>query len=217
VRYLRVKNWETFQHYKDRDPPWIKMHRTLLSDYEFSRLQDASKAHLMLIWLFASQFGGRIPDDPEFLRDKLSLKKPPDLKNLVAQGLLIPEQDASNVLQNNASNVLALARSREERREEDIKKGETEESTGSAFAPPEWIPKAVWQGFEAMRTKIRKPMTDRARKLIVGELEKLRDRGEDPIAVLEQSERNSWQDVFPLKAKNGATPDYSAVIAGIKD
>jgi uncharacterized protein YdaU (DUF1376 family) len=94
---------------------------------------------------------------------------------------------------------------------------EKHKANGSAFAPPDWIPNDAWQGFEAMRTKIRKPMTDRARKLIVGELEKLRSRGEDPVAVLEQSERNSWQDVFPLKAKSGGTPDYSAVIANIKD
>jgi hypothetical protein len=58
MNYLRVKNWTEFQHYKDRNPPWIKLHRTLLDDYEFSRLQDASKAHLMLIWLFASQKDG---------------------------------------------------------------------------------------------------------------------------------------------------------------
>ena len=53
MNYLRVKNWEKFQHYKDRTPPWIKLYRDLLNDYEFSCLQDASKAHLMLIWLLA--------------------------------------------------------------------------------------------------------------------------------------------------------------------
>jgi hypothetical protein len=96
--YLRVKNWEEFQHYKDRNPPWIKLHRTLLDDYEFSRLQDASKAHLMLIWLFASQKNGRIPDDPAFLKRKLGLEKEPNLKLLVDHGLLIPEQNASESL-----------------------------------------------------------------------------------------------------------------------
>jgi hypothetical protein len=82
MNYLRVKNWTEFQHYKDRNPPWIKLHRTLLDDYEFSRLQDASKAHLMLIWLFASQKDGLVPDDPEFLKMKLGLETSPDLKSL---------------------------------------------------------------------------------------------------------------------------------------
>jgi hypothetical protein len=119
--YLRVKNWDTFQHYKDRNPPWIKMHRGLLDDYEFGRLQDASKAHLMMIWLFASQNGGRVPADPRFLQAKLSLDKQPDLNVLVEQGFLIPEQTASPPLserKQDASTVIAFARSREERREE---------------------------------------------------------------------------------------------------
>ncbi|MHB1326884.1 MAG: hypothetical protein ACYC2K_01660 [Gemmatimonadales bacterium] len=121
MRYLRIKNWDEFQHYKDRSPPWIKLHRTLLDDYEFSRLQDASKAHLMLIWLFASQNDGRIPEDAKFLQARLGLDKPPDMEALINQGFLIPEQDASTPLadrKQDASNVIALARSREERREE---------------------------------------------------------------------------------------------------
>lgn len=118
MNYLRVKNWEEFQHYKDRNPPWIKLHRALLDDYEFARLPDASKAHLMLIWLLASQSGGRIPDDPKFLQAKLGLDKQPDLQLLVEYGFLLLEQGASTPLQQAASVPLDLARSREERREE---------------------------------------------------------------------------------------------------
>lgn len=150
MRYLLVKNWDEFQHYKDRNPPWIKLHRSLLDDYEFSRLQDASKAHLMLLWLFASQNGGKIPEDAKFLQRKLGLEKPPDLKAFTDQGLLIPEQDASNALagrEQGDSEELALARSREKRREE------AEESTArfALFwaAYPRKVEKqetlAVWQ------------------------------------------------------------------------
>lgn len=119
--YLRVKNWDEFQHYKDRNPPWIKLHRALLDDYDFSRLHDASKAHLILIWLLAGQSGGRIPDDLKFLQAKLSLDKQPDLQVLVDAGFLIPEQVASTPLasvEQVASTPLAFARSREERRKE---------------------------------------------------------------------------------------------------
>ncbi|HEX8106727.1 MAG TPA: hypothetical protein VF516_03315 [Kofleriaceae bacterium] len=98
MEYLRVKNWSEFQHYKDRNPPWIKLHRELLDDYEFERLQDASKAHLILIWLFASQREGRIPNDPAFLKKKLGLKSDPNLKSFIDQGFLIVEQDASTPL-----------------------------------------------------------------------------------------------------------------------
>jgi hypothetical protein len=120
-RTLRIKNWSEFQHYRDRNPPWIKLHRALLDDYDFAQLPDATKAHLMLMWLFASQNGGKIPEDAKFLQRKLGFEKPPDLESLINQGLLIPEQDASNTLadcKQDASDALALARSREKRREE---------------------------------------------------------------------------------------------------
>lgn len=122
---LLVKNWTEFQHYKDRNPPWIKLHRSLLDDYDFARLPDASKAHLMLLWLFASQNGGKIPEDAKFLQRKLGLEKPPDLKAFVNQRLLIPEQDASKPLsdcEQCASDVQALARSQESEK----RRGETE-------------------------------------------------------------------------------------------
>jgi hypothetical protein len=135
---LSVKNWQEFQHYKDRNPPWIKLHRALLDDYGFARIPDTAKAALILIWLFASQNDGKVPDDPDFLQRKLGLEKKPDLRLLIAQGFLIPEQDASNVLaesKQDASNVLALARSREERREEGESPARKRASTKHSLPP----------------------------------------------------------------------------------
>jgi hypothetical protein len=67
------------------------------------------------------------------------------------------------------------------------------------FLLPEWVPQNAWIAFEEMRLKNRKPMTDRARELVVKELENLKAKGNEPSAVLEQSVRNGWQDVFPLR------------------
>lgn len=115
--WLTIKNWDTFQHYKDRNPPWIKLHRALLDDYAFAALPDHQKAHLVLIWLFAaSQAGGRIPNDAAFLSRKLGTTEAINLENLVNAGFLLLEQDASNVLaerKQDACIPLALARSRE--------------------------------------------------------------------------------------------------------
>lgn len=65
-----------------------------------------------------------------------------------------------------------------------------------AFVLPESIPPETWQMFEEHRNRLRKPMTDRARMLIVGKLEKI---GGNPAAVLDQSIRKGWQDVFPVQ------------------
>lgn len=52
---LTPKNWQKFQHYKDRSPPWIKLHREILDDREFMLLPIASKALAPLLWLLASE------------------------------------------------------------------------------------------------------------------------------------------------------------------
>jgi hypothetical protein len=52
---LIPKNWNTFQHYRNRCPPWIKLHRELLNDKEFMCLPLASKAIAPLLWLLASE------------------------------------------------------------------------------------------------------------------------------------------------------------------
>jgi len=52
---LIPKNWAGFQHYKDRCPPWIKLHKSLLDDRAFMSLPLASKALAPLLWLLASE------------------------------------------------------------------------------------------------------------------------------------------------------------------
>lgn len=124
AQWLTIKNWSEFQHYKDRNPPWIKLHRALLDDYAFAALPDAQKAHLVLLWLFAaSQAGGRIPNDAPFLSRKLGTTEQIELEALVAAGFLIPEQTASDAIaecKQGASEALALARSRESESESEV-------------------------------------------------------------------------------------------------
>lgn len=51
-----------------------------------------------------------------------------------------------------------------------------------------------------MRKKLRKPLTDRAKKLTLGKLEKLAPGNEEmQVAILDQSVERGWQGVFPLK------------------
>ncbi len=59
------------------------------------------------------------------------------------------------------------------------------------------------QDFEKMRKQIKKPMTDKAKQLLVRNLEKLAAKQSDKsgymIACLNQSILNCWQSVFELK------------------
>lgn len=59
---LTAKNWASFQHYKNRNPPWIKLHKTLLDDPDFQCLPVASRALAPMLWLIASErVDGAIP------------------------------------------------------------------------------------------------------------------------------------------------------------
>jgi hypothetical protein len=53
---LTPKNWKEFQHYTDRKPAWIKLHRALLDDYQFACLPVASRALAPCLWLLASEY-----------------------------------------------------------------------------------------------------------------------------------------------------------------
>lgn len=96
---FRVKNWAEFQHYKKRNPPWIRLYRKLLDDRLFMDLPDASRALAPCMWLLASESeDGTVPADLEDLAWRLRKTKAwmvEALKPLVDQGFL---EDASNVL-----------------------------------------------------------------------------------------------------------------------
>lgn len=88
--YLRVKNWETLQHYKDRNPPWIKLYNALLDDHAFAALADRDKGALILIWLLASRLKNyQIPFDPAWIRDRISWRRTPNLTSFIEEGFLI--------------------------------------------------------------------------------------------------------------------------------
>ncbi len=82
--YFRIRNFERFQHYKDRNPPWIKLYGALWRDRAFFRLPDAAKAHLIGLFALAARLENRIPDDPEWLAHELCASEPIDLGVLAA-------------------------------------------------------------------------------------------------------------------------------------
>lgn len=81
MNYLQVKNWQEWQSYrKDRGtPPWIKVHRCLLSNPKWAILSDAEKGQLVSIWIVAADNGGQIPDDNNIIRKICQLDTPPNL------------------------------------------------------------------------------------------------------------------------------------------
>lgn len=61
---LRIKNWESFQHYKTGRgaPPWIKLYRGLLNDKEWFSLDPVSAKLLVSVWVLVAETDGFLPD-----------------------------------------------------------------------------------------------------------------------------------------------------------
>jgi hypothetical protein len=69
------------------------------------------------------------------------------------------------------------------------------------IALPSHIDPEAWAGFVEMRTKLKKPLTTRAAKMILTELQKIKDAGHDANAALDQSTMHCWLDVYAPKDK----------------
>jgi len=54
---IEILNWRKFQHYKDRRPPWIKIHDSLLDSTQWGRLDGESAKVLIELWLVAGREG----------------------------------------------------------------------------------------------------------------------------------------------------------------
>lgn len=62
---IRIKNFKKFQHFKDRNPPWVKLYRDLLDSPDWHELDPEAAKVLVMLWLIASEDEakqGSLPD-----------------------------------------------------------------------------------------------------------------------------------------------------------
>lgn len=136
---FRVANWDEYQHYRDRNPPWIKLHFALLSGETWVSLDDASRVLAVACMLLASRNGGRVPANPAYVKRVAYLNTLPDFKPLILSGFLLDDSgllaDASGLLAD-ASKLL------------DQRRGETETETEESTVQPQAVaPPAPWVSF----------------------------------------------------------------------
>lgn len=101
--HFLVKNWTKFQHYKDRNPPWIKLHVEILASEDWVALADASKLLAVVCMVLAARNDGKVPNNIDYIKRVAYLDKRPDLKPLIDCGFLVnPQADASESKQKQA-------------------------------------------------------------------------------------------------------------------
>lgn len=155
---LQPKNWAVFQHYKDRCPPWIKLHRDLLNDRVFMCLPLASKALAPLLWLLASEskdgtFDGSL--DELVFRLHITPKDYQDgVKPLIDKGFFVV---ASGVLADCYQDAIP-EREREGETETETKT-ERKKNATSVACPPD-VGEQVWQDWLSLRKSKKASVTE---------------------------------------------------------
>lgn len=111
-RFIRITNWTKYQHYSDRNPPWIKLHRDLLTSEVWTMSGDASKALAVAIMLLAAVHENKIPAKPCYIKRVAYLDTLPDFSPLIENGFIeIIDENLENAsaLLAHASNLQAYA------------------------------------------------------------------------------------------------------------
>lgn len=202
--YLRVRNWSEYQHYSDRNPPWIKFHVRLLDDYEFTSLPDTAKAHLGGIFLLASKLDNKIPADPRWIARQIGATSPVRLGRLDH----FLEPFASKALHDGVEHDASSAQEECNPSRDARLRGPARSASASASAKEEEVElpgplntpafAAKWDEWLTWRRRERgKAVSETAARK---QLAKLAAVGEArAIQALDLSIQNDWQGVFPEK------------------
>jgi hypothetical protein len=135
---IRIKNWEKFQHYKQRDPPWIRLYRALLDDREWYNLDGESAKALVMLWLIASEGNGVLPEADD-LAFRLRLKKS-QLEQILEKLSHWLLQDASDLLARCEQHAMPEERQKERERETERKKESERPRKRGSRLESEWWP-----------------------------------------------------------------------------
>jgi len=142
AKFLRICKWEQYQHYKDRNPPWIKLHREFLTSYTWTVLDDASRLLAVACMILAAETGNKIPLDRDFIQRRTQLRTRPDVRKLIEVGFaeMIDEPELSTVASDllaDASSIVQVARPETEAETEK----ETPKNKRAYRLPEDWTPK----------------------------------------------------------------------------
>ena len=126
MRTLKPKNWLEFQHYKSRNPPWIKLHKNLLDDFDFQCLPVASRALAPCLWLLASEHPtGEIDARPESIAFRLRMS----IKDVNAGLAPLIESGFFLILADCTQGASAMLAERKQLASESLSETETETET----------------------------------------------------------------------------------------
>jgi len=145
---IAIKAWDTFQHYKDRDPPWVKLYRDLLTAESWVLGTDDSRLVQVASMLLAARYRNATPLNYPLFSKVASLDLSESrfrtaIDHLVATGFLEIQGDAAPV-KASASKALATctseAEAEAEKSREEAEKRESARKRATRRCPDDWKP-----------------------------------------------------------------------------
>jgi hypothetical protein len=145
TRFLTIKSWERFQHYKDRDPPWVKLYRDTLTAESWVLGTDTSRLVQVASMLLAARYNNQIPYRWDLIKKvshldctesqfNAAIKHLTDSDFLSIQSLPISEDEVAQ----SASTLLATCPSEERRGEKSREETEESQSARAKRLPDDW-------------------------------------------------------------------------------
>ena len=198
-KYLKVSNWDDYQHYKDRDPVWIKLYRSILDDYEFECLQDASKLLQVFLWLLAAKLDNKIPYDLTYISKRIPMTKrltDEMIQDLIKSGFMECYQDASKPI------AECYEDASPEKRREETEKNREEKKYSLSKIPDNLNTESfisMWKEWVDYRIKKKKPMIDTTVSKQLKLLAKVPVA--NAISAIDNSIANGYTGVFPKADK----------------
>jgi hypothetical protein len=197
------KNWDNFQHYKHRSPPWIKLHKNLLDDMDYQRLPVASKALAPMLWLLASEaHNGEINKSTEEIAFRLRMTEKEvvvAIKPLLHMGFFI---DADNVLAECLQDATTETETETEKSRDRVR-------DRGALLAPEGVSIEIWNDFVLQRKKSRAVISENVIKSIAKEAQKA---GWSLEQALAECAARGWRGFKAEWVKDDKKPDVVNVL-----
>ncbi len=105
--FLRIKEWSKYQHYKHRNPPWIKLYREFIHSYTWIAGNVYDRELAIACMLLAASLDNKIPADISYLARLAHLSRFPDFTFLINTQFVELLEDTGEIVQD-ASKALAV-------------------------------------------------------------------------------------------------------------
>jgi hypothetical protein len=202
---LSVCNWDDFQHYRDRNPTWIKLYRDLLTTEAWLLGNDLSRLVHVASILLAARYKNLIPYKLDLIKKAAHLDASEPAVDQAIQHLVVYKfliinaaPDGELHLEHSASNLLAKCSSEERRgdkRRKDIPPiPPFDPATVPGLDLEAWT---TWIAYRDQRKPAIKPIS------MATAAKRMAKLGSEQRAAVDQSIANGWQGLFQEKTYGG--------------